>query len=195
MTRAEQSRTLRSTLRGSGDSYVQATVGNRDVANQVRRDHNRGGGTMTTYGETNARRRAAQASSTPRTGRVRENSRNSGRESVERFMARSNRIIADRVGREGANMTGPERQALRRRLTSQQRAGARRIRQASETQSRRGQNETRSNTRNFQGSGRTAYQEPNRNDRRSGASEAQLRRRASQLRIRQSTPQRRRSSG
>ena len=198
MTRAQQSRTLRSTLRGRGDSYVQATVGNRDVANQVRRNSNRGGGTMTTYGETNARRRAAAQTTTPtRSGgrnSVQNNARGAGHQAVDSFEARARTIINDRIRREGANMTSRERQAFTRQLQREMRQGANRVRAAAESQSTRTANETRSNTRNFQGSGRTAYQEPNRNDRRGGRSEAQMRRRASSLRIRQGTPQSRRTT-
>lgn len=193
MTREEQRQTLRSTLRGRGDAHVQATVGNRDVANQVRRSPNRGGGTMTTYGETNARRSAAAQTTTPtRSGgrnSVQNNARGAGRQAVDRFEGRARTIVNDRIRREGENMTSRERQALTRQLQRQMRQGSNRVRAAAEGQSTRTANETRSNTRNFQGSGRTAYQEPNRNDRRGGRSEAQMRRRASALRIRQTTPQ------
>jgi hypothetical protein len=78
-------------------------------------------------------------------------------------------------------MTSRERQALTRSLQRQMRQGSNRVRAAAESQSTRSQNETRSNTRNFTGTGRQAYQEPNRLDRR-GRSEAQYRARAGRVR-------------
>jgi hypothetical protein len=138
---------------------------------------------MTSYGSTNARRSEATAAAR-RTGGVRNNAQRDASDRVQSFNNRANRIVADRVGREGANMTGLERQTLRRSLQRQQREGAARVRAAAESQSRRGQNETRSNTRNFTGTGRQAYQEPNRMDRRGGTSEAQYRARAGQVRTR-----------
>jgi hypothetical protein len=191
-TRTEQVRTVKSGLRDRGSQHVRETLRGQNAAGQARGNRystNRGGGTMTTYGETNARRSAnAQQrsdSTSRRTSAVRDRSRDAGRQAVDRFEGRARQIVNDRIRREGENMTSRERQALTRSLQRQMRQGSNRVRAAAEGQSTRSQNETRSNTRNFTGTGRQAYQETNRMDRRGGRSEAQYRARAGRVRTTQ----------
>ena len=193
-TKAQVRRDLTRSLRDQGPDHVEATLRGQNAAGQARgpiRPRSSGDrigpGNAYTRNTPGGRQRsttpAALTPSTPATGRVRENSRLAGREAVERFEGRANRIISDRLSTDEAlQMSSAERSALRRQLQQQSRAGARRVREAAEAGSSRAQNTTRRGTASFEGTGRNSSQDLNRYDRNGSVSEAQARRRASRPR-------------
>ena len=153
--KSEQIRQVKSNLRDRGQAHVEAQLprSSRATANQARgdiRSASRNGVGQRVLGQ------ADQPKSTTGnnrvTGRVRTNSREAGKDAVERFNNKANKIVADRVGKvEGSR----DRQALRRELQKQQRVGAKRVQEAAERGTSSSQNAAKNNT-----SRSSAYQDP-----------------------------------
>lgn len=154
-TKAEQVRQVKSGLRDRGQAHVEAQLpkGTKATANQARgdvRSASRNGVGSRVLGQ--AEQPKSTTGNNKVTGRVRTNSREAGKEAVERFNNKANKIVADRVGQvEGSR----ERQTLRRELQKQQKAGAKRVQEAASSGTASSQNAAKNNT-----SRSSAYQDP-----------------------------------
>ena len=105
------------------------------------------------------------------TGRVRTNARVSGREAADNFKAKAKPIVDEKTARVKDSQGSVIGRKYGRKLTAKMNAGARRVKAAAEGKTTSTQtNDKLSRSRS------TAYQDPKKNDPRTGYSEAQARR-------------------
>jgi hypothetical protein len=169
-TRAERSRSLKSSLRDQGPNHVETTLRGQNVPAQARgdiRSASRNGVGQRTLGQSPQPK--ATNDNGKVTGRIVRNARAAANDAVDSFKAKAGKIISDRMsGPKAQAMPSRDRSNLKKDLEKRARAGASRIRHTVESGTNSSQTAAKNNT-----SSSVAFQDPKKGDPRRGFSQAQ----------------------
>jgi hypothetical protein len=194
-TKAEQVRQVKSALRDQGPDHAAQVLKGQDAAKQARGTKYSQGKDTRTGGQWSDATKASAPKPyrgdgpkvTNSHGRVRANTENYSMEAGQRFKSKASKVVSDAMDERGwENAPGKARRSYRNKLEKRAKEGVARVKAAARGEATASQRTTRANTADFTGTGRQAYQDPNKsapNPRRTnGLTESQMRRRSGRVR-------------